>query len=271
MGNFNIAKRFIKTGILLLMFLSYLAYGQSAFGSIVTNDANPGANFEEANRAYQKGDFVKAAGLYQQLCDEGYLNGNLFYNLGNAYFKLGSKGRAILYYERAKRLIPGDADLNANLNYALAGVQEGVPDWKGEFLKFLTGMASVEQLAVSGSVWFFGLAILLIVWLLNPAPLRNMIDGKQKKWWLGIIICCAIMFLSSCALGLLTFWDQSRAQAVAVNADSVRFEPSSAATLYYNLAEGSRVQILEVRDNWAMIKRVDGKRGWVNKGCLERI
>lgn len=227
--------------------------------------------FNEANTAYQKGDFIKATGLYQQLCDEGYLSGNLFYNLGNAYFKLGAKGRAILNYERAKRWIPGDADLKANLNYALTGVQEGVPDWKQGFLKFLTTIASVEQLAIYSSIWFFCLIVLVILWIIKPALLRNIIEGNQKKWWLGIIFCCLLIFCSYSTLGILTYWDQSREQAVAVKAGSVRFEPSQAATLYYHLAEGSRVQILEEKETWVMIKRIDGKRGWVKKGCLETI
>ncbi len=271
MGNFNVAMRFFKAGIYFLILIAFLAFGQSAFSSPETSGTKPEAMFDEANRAYQKGDFVKAAGLYQQLCDEGYLNGNLLYNLGNAYFKLGAKGRAILNYERAKRLIPGDADLNANLNYALAGVQEGVPDWKQGFIKFLTGMASVEQLAISGSVWFFGFIILIILWIINPAPLRNIIEGNHRKWWLMIVFGCFIIFFIHSTLGILTYWDQSREQAVAVKGDSVRFEPSQAATLYYHLAEGTRAQILEEKYTWVMIKRIDGKRGWVKKDCLEII
>ena len=78
-------------------------------------------------------------------------------------------------------------------------------------------------------------------------------------------------FLSSTALGILTYWDQSREHAVAVKGDEVRFEPSPTATIYYHLDEGSRVLILEKKDNWVMLKRVDGKRGWVNKECLEII
>lgn len=271
MGNSKFSKRYFKTGILCLILLSYLAFGKLTLGSSETNVIDPESIFDQASSAYQKGDFIKAVGLYQQLYDEGYLSGNLFYNLGNAYFKLGAKGRAILNYERAKRLIPGDADLRANLNYALAGVQEGVSDWKHDFLKFLTGMASVEQLVISGSVWFFGLVILVILGMTRPKPLRNFMTGNPQKWWFGIVFGCVIVFTSYLTLGILTYWDQSREQAVAIKADEVRFEPSKAATLYYHLAEGTRVLILEEKENWMKVKRVDGKRGWVNKDCLELI
>lgn len=271
MRKYKSSKRYLPVGILILVLLTYPACGQSAFGDSGTGITNPEAVFEEANKAYQNGEFHKAAELYRQLCDEGYLSGNLYYNLGNAYFKLGAKGLAVLNYERARRLIPGDADLKANLNYVLSGVQEGVSDWKYEFLKFLTGMAPVDQLAVYASIWFFGLAILIVLGILKPAPFRNLIEGELRKWWTGIVIGCAIIFYIFGSLAALTFWDQSREQAVAVKAGAVRFEPSKAATLYYNLAEGSRVLVLEEKEDWLKIKRVDGKRGWVEKDCLETI
>mgnify|MGYP001213165295 CR=1 FL=1 len=270
MGNSNRFKRVLKAGILVLIFLSFPILGRTAFGSPDLNLSNPEAIFKEANSAYQQGDFTKAVGLYQQLYDDGYLSGNLFYNLGNTYVKLGARGRGILFYERAKRLIPQDADLKANLNYALTDVQEGVPNWKQEFLKFLTGLASIEWLAISSSVWFFILTILVILWLLKPGPLKT-VEGNLRKWWIGLVIGCVIIFLTCSSLGILTYWDQSRDHAVAVRGEEVRFEPSPSATLYYHLDEGTRVLILEERDHWVMIKRVDGKRGWVNKDCLELI
>lgn len=270
MREFKLYSRYFRIGILLMIFMIF-SYGQLALGSNESGPGIPEAVFKEANSAYQKGDFNKAAQLYQQLCDEGYLSGNLLYNLGNAYYKLGAKGRAVLNYERARRLIPGDADLKANLNYVLSGTQEGASDWKYDLLRFITGMASVEQLAISGSVCFFGLMLLIILGITKPNPLRNLIEGDYSKWWIGILIGCAIIFISISTWGILTYWDQSREQAVAVRAGEVYFEPSQAATVYYQLAEGSRVQILEGKDHWVKIKRIDGKRGWIDKGCLETI
>lgn len=270
MGNANVWKGFLKTGTFVILLLALPVFAVSAFGSPEADIANPEAIFLDANKAYQKGDFNQAAELYQQLYNAGYLNGNLFYNLGNSYFKLGVKGRAVLFYERAQRLIPGDADLNANLSHALTGVQEGVPDWKQEFMRFLTGMATVEQLAVVSSVWFFILISFVIIWIIRPAFLKDIIEG-QKKWWIGIVIGCGIIFLGCFSLGALTYWEQGREHAIAIKADEVRFEPSPTATLYYHLAEGSRVLILEEKENWVKIRRIDGKRGWVNKDCLEII
>lgn len=270
MREFKSGGRYLRFGLLLMVFL-ILSYGQLALGDKGSGADTPEAVFKEANSAYQEGDFNKAAQLYQQLCDEGYISGNLLYNLGNAYYKLGAKGRAVLNYERARRLIPGDADLKANLNYVLSGTQEGASDWKYDLLRFVTGLTSVEQLAIAGSVCFFGMILLLILGITRPNPLRNLIEGGFSQWWAGIIISCSIVFITVASLGLLTFWNQSREHAVAVKGVEVRFEPSPAATIYYQLAEGSRVQILEGKDQWVKIKRVDGKRGWIDRSCLETI
>ena len=80
----------------------------------------------EASRAYKEDRYQEAIDGYFQLIDNGYVNGHLYYNLGNAYFRSGQLGRAILNYKRAQLLIPRDADLNFNLRYALDQTQDAI-------------------------------------------------------------------------------------------------------------------------------------------------
>jgi len=81
----------------------------------------------EANQAYKDGRFRDAAGRYLQLIENGAVNGHIYYNLGNAYFRLGDLGRAIVHYERARLLIPRDADLIFNLAYAYDQTRDVIP------------------------------------------------------------------------------------------------------------------------------------------------
>ncbi|MFC1683828.1 tetratricopeptide repeat protein [Candidatus Zixiibacteriota bacterium] len=74
--------------------------------------------FQQANQAYQDGQYGQAISLYSQILESGVTNGSVYYNLGNAYFKDNQLGQAILSYERAKRLLPRDADVTANLALA---------------------------------------------------------------------------------------------------------------------------------------------------------
>jgi tetratricopeptide (TPR) repeat protein len=88
-------------------------------------------NFFIANQAYKENRFQDAIDGYKQIIDSGHKNGHLYYNLGNAYFRMNELGKAILCYERARLLIPRDADLNFNLRYAGDQVQDAVPRDQG--------------------------------------------------------------------------------------------------------------------------------------------
>lgn len=234
---------------------------------------NPQSLFFQANGAYQKGDYQKAAEIYQELIQAGYESGSLYYNMGNTYFKLGQRGPAILYYEKAKQLIPGDADLKSNLSYALSGVEEGNSDWKLDFNDFLTHLAPVDDLLIFSSIWFFLLVGLVIFFILFPAKIRDSKnDNRLNPWWLGAMIAAVGVFVMLVTVSAASFGEQSKSLAVAVKSGGeVRFEPKSEATVYYALSEGARVQILEKKGDWMLIKRRDGKRGWVERAFLEGI
>lgn len=76
------------------------------------------ADFEKGNTAYSTGDYAQAITAYQGILNAGYHSSELYYNLGNACFRTGQLGRAILYYTRAKQLDPRDEDVRANLAFA---------------------------------------------------------------------------------------------------------------------------------------------------------
>lgn len=120
----------------------------------------------EGVKAYEEGDYKRAINEFSALVSTGLRNGKLFYNLGNSYLKAGDIGRAILWYERAALLIPGDADLKFNLDYARGltkDQQEG-----GElnvkrilfFWKYLLTDKTVQICAVSLNAILWGLLLL---------------------------------------------------------------------------------------------------------------
>lgn len=228
--------------------------------------ANPDAVFYEANRLYAREQYAAAAEKYQELIHAGYRSGHLYYNLGNAYYKQGVKGRAVLYYEKARRLIPQDADLKANLAYVNAG-----NGW-------LRGVATLayffppNQVYFNASLCFFILATLICATLLLPAKVRPEGEKRWKPWFQGVfyLVCC--LFGLSLVLAGLTYYEQSQPQAVVTRTHSpVRFEPNSGGTVYYQLREGNVIKVLEKRGRWLMIQRPDGKRGWMAADALEMI
>lgn len=85
--------------------------------------ADPNKLFYSANSSYEKREYSKAIEEYNKILDLGIDSGPLYYNMGNSYFKSGKLGMAILYYAKARRLMPYDSDLKANLNYARSLVE----------------------------------------------------------------------------------------------------------------------------------------------------
>jgi tetratricopeptide (TPR) repeat protein len=81
------------------------------FSPVIAHAAGAESDYLEASKLYNKGDFAGAASLFESIAAQHVVNGDLYYNIGNAYFKKGDVGKSILWYERAMKLMPGDPDL----------------------------------------------------------------------------------------------------------------------------------------------------------------
>ncbi|MBU1038451.1 MAG: tetratricopeptide repeat protein, partial [Candidatus Omnitrophica bacterium] len=106
----------MKRAILLISAALVIFSGTAS--AVEEKKSDPNQLFYTANHSYESRDYVKAMEGYVAILESGLESGNLYYNIGNGYLKMGRLGQAILCYERAKRLIPHDSDLRANLTYA---------------------------------------------------------------------------------------------------------------------------------------------------------
>jgi len=137
--------------------------------------------FFEANRAYKEGRYMEAIDGYRRLAEKGYATGHLYFNLGNAYFRFGQLGRAILNYKRAQLLIPRDADLNFNLRYAFDQTRDAVSpsqNFLNQAFFWLDGMTLRELL------WAFGVLNMMfwgILWLrlIHDVSRASYLPGYQ--------------------------------------------------------------------------------------------
>jgi tetratricopeptide (TPR) repeat protein len=259
----NAVNRYFKN--IAIMMLALLIVCTVPLTALAQTQQRIGEIFKLANRAYEQGDYQKAAGLYRQVLGEGYESGNLYYNLGNCYYKLKQKGRAILYYEKARRLIPGDADLQTNLAY----VGRGTGATKS-FSNPLAYLAPLDRLLTLCSAGFFLLIILIITAMLATGWLKDA-KGKFKLWWRVLTSAVGGVLLIGVVLTAFTWFDHAQPLSVVTGGAVARYEPNSTSTVYYSLPEGSRVRILTTQPGWSMVQRADGKSGWVQNDEVERI
>ncbi len=143
------------------------------FGATATT---PGNDWEEtlfkANQAYKDERYQEAEEGYQRLLDAGHKSGHLYYNLGNACLRQGEIGRAILAYERARILMPREADLLFNLRYALDQRQDVVPEDRS---MLTTAFFWLDALSVRELFWAFAVLNLLF-WMVLLSRLFSRSD-----------------------------------------------------------------------------------------------
>ena len=219
-----------------------------------------GGEFEAANQAYDQGNFSEAKAGYEKLVDGGDWSANVFYNLGNADYRLGASGRAILDYERALALDPAHPEAQANL--AVLRKQTGARVRAVAWLDAVFGWQSVDVWTVVAAVagWFAVLGLALIF------------SGKRAEksgLWLMTIAGLAIC---ACAAGALWWRGQESALAIIVAQQTeARLAPADSAGLAEALPAGSRVQVLSERGEWIYCILPGAGRGWIPQNALERV
>lgn len=222
------------------------------------------ALFSRANQAYGEARFQQAADGYQQLIQAGYENGVLFYNLGNAFFRLNQIGRAILNYERARLLIPRDGDLNFNLRYAHLLVEDIIPESQGfESVKlFWLASMKLEEL-------FWGFAVLnLFFWAILLLRLYLRADWNFYL----LLVFLVFWFIVGLSFGIKWYQVETDDRAVILDqAVNVLAGPDAKDTLLFKLHDGTIVNHERTEEGWHLISLPDEKRGWVKAEAIERI
>ncbi len=248
-----------------MLVASLLIFGAASVRAV--DQSSPQTSFFQANTLYKQGEFAAAVTEYEQVVHAGLESAPLYFNLGNAYFKAGDKGRAILNYERALRLQPGDPDVQANLSYArsLSGGDECAPSLWHSIAFPLAGRVSARATASTACfLWLlvFGCLAAWHLWRAHP------------RWLLNLATAAAILWFIACLSAASEWWSNRPNQTaviIAGGSTAARFEPAASGTEHYTLKQGSLVHVVERRDGWWQVARCDGRRGWVDGAALEAL
>lgn len=223
--------------------------------------------FYSANKSYEQGKYEDAAGDYKKILDMGYQSGQLYYNLGNTYFKLGSLGKTILYYEKAKRLMPQNPELKFNYNYVQSLLEDKLEQPKRSWItkkveEILAILPYGKWLGFAAIIWLvcIGCVILRIYF---PA-LKNVLK------YINTITLC--VFIAVIVFAGINHNTQSSKCAVILSKEiAVRYGPGEAEVEAFLLHEGTTAAVIKQEDNWCQIRLPDGKSGWLPKDSIEII
>ena len=224
----------------------------------------------EADSAYARGEYQQAIKDYEALLKHG-ASADLYYNLGNAYYRTENITRAVLNYERALLLSPGDRDIRFNLQIAQSKtIDKIVPESEMFFFTWyrtLVNLMSVDGWARTSLVSLALVIILLLVYLFS-----------DRIWLRKIGFFGGIALLVLFVMSNVFAWQQKqnllfrKGAIVIVPSVTVKSTPANNGTDLFVLHEGTKVMITDSSmKDWKEIRIADGKEGWIESKQLEEI
>lgn len=247
----------------ILLFLSLImCFGLSCFSQMEA--------VNQANEMYAKGKYQLAAKQYEEILAIQGVAPELYYNLGNTYFKMNEIGRSILNYERALRLSPSFEDAQINLELAQQKVVDNINQsptffigrWIDELIKLLT---SNQWIVISFGLFLFCLVSVFMFIFGSSHQLR-----KTSFYFGVVLLIISIICLTFSGIQKNQMTNHSEA-IIMSGVVTVKSSPDESGTDLFQLHEGTKVHIKSSLGGWSEIKLINGSIGWVELANLEKI
>ncbi len=225
---------------------------------------------EQANEYYTLEEYTKAVELYDSVVAMGLTSSEVYYNLGNAFYKMGQIAPCILNYERALQLAPDDEDITYNLELVQ---QHVVDEIEAVDVFFMTRTFRRIRASQSSDAWArlslvsFALTLCFMLFFF----LSRSVFLKRTGFYLSVILMLVSVLsfsFSSKAKRIITAHESAIIFAPTVTVTS---SPNETGTKIFVLHEGTKVSVMSRLTSWVEIMLSDGNKGWVKADALEEI
>lgn len=218
--------------------------------------------FKSANELYKNDQLEKAIEQYKKIEEQGFVSSELFYNLGNAYYKLNKVGPSIYYFEKALLLNPLNEDVQNNLVFAKRLALDNIEELpKTVFQKIninILQKLSYNQWAIVAVVFSFLGSIFFLFFYLATTP------SKKRFYFItSALSFIFLIFTFFITYNQYTFAQNNKTAIIFAEKTEVRNAPTLNSEEVFTLHEGTKVVVLDAIDNWKKIKIADGKLGWI--------
>ena len=250
----------------------------------------PAQLFERANAAYEAGNYAAAVDDYERAAASGVTAPDLFYNLGNAYFKQGDLGRAVLWFERARRLAPRDDDVRENLDLTRSLLRDqellaASPRWRSALLAWHRDTTTAESVAVA-SILFTLVCALGICFVFRDSETLSRVYrrvsilspgrllGLDKAQDLGLAMAFVLLLTGAFAYSAFSKVraEDARSTGVVLAEEASVFSgPSPNASVQFKVHEGTLVSVRDERAGWLRVELPGDLSGWIQEPSLARI
>ena len=243
------------------LLLAMICFGGTSAKAVTKNNADT---------EYQKGNYQQAIRDYEEILKNGE-SAEIYFNLGNAYYRTDNITKAVLNYERARLLSPGDDDINFNLQFARSKTIDKItPESEMFFVtwyKSLVNFTSVDNWAKTGILCIVMALLLVLLYLFGPQLML------RKIGFFGGLAFFVIFLLSN----LFAFQQKqaldNRTGAIIISPSvNIKKTPAKNSADQFVLHEGTRVDIIDKGMNdWRCIRVGDGREGWIETKAIEEI
>lgn len=225
--------------------------------------AQNNVEFDRATEAYNSGEYQTAVDSYLEILEKGKHSSELYYNLGNAYYKLNQIAPSIYYYEKALLLKPNDPEIKNNLSYArnmTLDAIETIPETGfAKIYNSLLGFLSFDQ-------WGYVAVVFTLLFVLLYIAFYYFRYSSRKRS--AFVLSIASLFIAIVSL-VFAYLEYSAFKAdqpaiVFARESSVKSEPNKKSQEAFALHEGTKVTVLEELNDWKKIRIADGTTGWIS-------
>lgn len=224
----------------------------------------------EANKSYSENNFEQAISLYEKVLENGVESAEVYYNLGNAYFKINDMPSAILFYEKARKLNPNDEDVLKNLEIANSRIVDKIENMPQIFYKQwwknLLYIFTVDEWATISLVFFALIFVMLLVFLLT-----NIYWVKKSSFWFGIVFIVISGTTWMLANQKYKTFTQDHQAIIFTPTITVKSSPTETGVDLFVIHEGTKVQITDHVGDWYEVKIQNGSVGWLKAQDIRKI
>ncbi|RMA66137.1 tetratricopeptide repeat protein [Ulvibacter antarcticus] len=246
-----------------ILYISILLFSVFCFGQ-----NNP--LFEQGKERYKEGKFQDAIENWMKILKDGEHSSNLYFNLGNAHYKLNQIGPSIYYYEKALQLDPLDSDIKTNLAFAentrIDAIEPLPKTIFAKWHKTLAGILDFDGWAIVSVVCSMLFVLLFLLYYFSAS------EKRKRLLFAGSLLSVLLLCLSlAMAFQVQSEVKNDKPAIIFAESVEVKSEPNLGSAVAFRLHEGTKVQVLAEDNDWVRIQLVNGKDGWMPVNDLKKL
>ncbi|MCR9181481.1 MAG: tetratricopeptide repeat protein [Flavobacteriaceae bacterium] len=226
--------------------------------------------FDQGKVHYKESNYEAAISSWESILESGEHSAALYFNLGNAYYRIDQIAPSIYYYEKALQLAPGDSEIKNNLAFAqnqTIDIIEPLPkNLFSSWIERTTQLFSFNNWAKTAVVFIIGFVLLFLLYYFSVAAMKKRLFFISSFLSLFLSLGCVFFAFNNYAQV-----NDAKTAILFASSSQVRSEPLERADISFVIHEGTKVKIISEEEEWVRIKLADGKDGWMIKTGLKQL